>query len=78
MPGNVMLQDCTRHTLILSILANLVAICNADLRGLGSFIIRGVNGTEVCTLGEHACCRRTPKSWQACAIEASPKNLVTR
>jgi hypothetical protein len=35
--GNVLLQDCTRHTRTLPLLTDLEASREADLRGMGSF-----------------------------------------
>jgi hypothetical protein len=47
------------------------------MRGLG-FFNEAVIGTLACALDERAESRRTPESWQACAIGAPPRNVATR
>jgi hypothetical protein len=77
MPGNVLLQGCTRHTRTLHLLTNIEACRYAGLRGLGSFT-EAIIGTKGCALGERARSRCTPESWQTFAIGASPRNRVTQ
>jgi hypothetical protein len=53
MSGNVLLQNCTRHTRTLPLLTDLRGRREADLRGQ-SAITKGATGTEECALGERA------------------------
>jgi hypothetical protein len=51
MSGNVLLQDCTRHTRTLPLLTYLEASREADLRGLGS-LAKAITETHECALSE--------------------------